>query len=154
MKTLIRAFLMLAIIFILSGCRQEKMDDRGVRKESQKQDIEQAKSIDLVNMIHRPESYLFSLERDPFRPFFDKAYLPAIGMGLFEPRDLEINVHGIMLKGGDAIALLKTPAGVFFVREGGRVGGYTVINIGLETVTIEDEDKTKVLKLGGEDENK
>lgn len=145
-------FLIPLAIFFVSGCNKAKtrLFGKGVLKEGQK--VSKVESVELAEAILWPEPYQFKFTRDPFKPLVGEKSL--FGQGGLEVTSLpymDIRVFGILKMDGGSIVLLELPSGVSLIREGDKVGKYTVKQITADSVILEGEGKSRILEIGGEE---
>ena len=146
-------FLIPLAIFLISGCDKAKTEllGKGASKKGQK--VSKVESVELAEAILWPEPYQFKFTRDPFKPLVGEKSLS--GQQDLEAVSLpytDIRVFGILkMDGGGSIVLLELPSGVGLIREGDRVGKYTVKQITADSVILEGEGKSRILEIGGEE---
>ncbi len=145
-------FLIPLAIFLISGCNKAKTKLLGKGVSKGKQKVPKVESVELAEAILWPESYQFKFTRDPFKPLVGgKSLSGQEGVEAISLPDMDIRVFGILKMDGGSIVLLELPSGVSLIREGDKVGKYTVKQITADSVVLEGEDKSRILEIGGEE---
>ena len=151
MRRLFVFSLLLLLIFLGFGCRKA---EKGLSKKTSesKQGIVEVDDIKLAEAILWTKPYQFSLSRDPFKPLTgESSLLMEEEMEFLNQADTDIYIFGILKKEEGSIALLELPSGVGLVREGDKIGKYTVERIDSDRVILESEGERKILEIGGEE---
>jgi type II secretory pathway component PulC len=155
MKRVLVISIMCALVFMTSGCKIAQKCLLKIKPVSAQEKpgsaIKKVESVDLAESILKPRPYQFTLPRDPFKPLFGKLSLLSPQEERDQEKPPQFKVMGILIKEGAPLALLEVPSeGTLLLREGGKIGKYTVKKIEPKQVIFEKGDKSFILQIGEE----